>query len=90
MITEKDYRLFCTALVQRYVARDKTEQGQDVLEKFFTPKGMKLTSNVFKGLSEEEKEHLRLEIMAIHDRTLEVFKAIPSKLMLVTRYFLFI
>lgn len=88
MITEKDYRLFCMALVQRYVAREKDDQSQDVFRMFFTSKGMRLTANVFKGLTEEEKERLRLEIMAIHDRTIEVFKSIPSKLMLVTRYLL--
>lgn len=87
MITEKDYRLFCMALVQRYVAREKADQSQDVFRMFFTSKGMRL-ANVFKGLTEEEKERLRLEIMAIHDRTIEVFKSIPSKLMLVTRYLL--
>lgn len=86
VVAEQDYRLFCIAVVQRYVARDSNDQGQDVFGLFFTPKGMRLTADVFKGLSEEEKERLRLEIMAVHDRTLEVFRAIPSKLMLVTRY----
>uniref|UniRef100_A0A1B6IZK7 ABC1 atypical kinase-like domain-containing protein n=1 Tax=Homalodisca liturata TaxID=320908 RepID=A0A1B6IZK7_9HEMI len=87
-VDEKDYRLFCIAVVQRYVPRDKNEQGQDIFSLFFTPKGMRLTNKVFQGLTEEEKEHLRLQIIAIHDRSIEVFKAIPSKLMLVTRYLL--
>lgn len=72
--------------MQRFVPKDEKEEGRDIFSFFFTPKGMRLTSNVFKGLSEEEKARLRLEIMAIHDQTIAVFKAIPSKLMLVTRF----
>ncbi|XP_054276944.1 uncharacterized aarF domain-containing protein kinase 5-like isoform X1 [Macrosteles quadrilineatus] len=84
-VDDDNYRLFCTALVQRFVARDKNEKGEDILDLFFSPKGIRLTAKVFRGLPEEEKERLRIEIMAIHDRSIEIFKAIPSKLMLVTR-----
>lgn len=85
--TERDYRLFCIAIAQRFVPRAKgEEEGEDVFRFFFTKSSPQLTFRAFTNLVEEEKERIRLEILAIQDRSLVVFKSMPSKLMLVTRY----
>lgn len=53
---------------------------------FFDEKGPKFISHAdFNKLPEEEKKKMRREIMDIHDRMLEVFKSIPSDLMLIFR-----
>uniref|UniRef100_A0A1B6CIR2 ABC1 atypical kinase-like domain-containing protein n=1 Tax=Clastoptera arizonana TaxID=38151 RepID=A0A1B6CIR2_9HEMI len=85
-VEERDYRLFCIAIAQRYISSPPgSEEKNDVFQLFFTSKGPQMTSRVFKNLSGDEKEQIRLKIIAIHDRSIAVFKAIPSKLMLITR-----
>lgn len=80
-----DYRLFCIALAQRYVPPPKGLIS-DVFDLFFDEKGPKFISHAdFNKLPEEEKKKMRREIMDIHDRMLEVFKSIPSDLMLIFR-----
>ncbi|XP_071552103.1 uncharacterized aarF domain-containing protein kinase 5 isoform X1 [Panulirus ornatus] len=84
-VTASNYRLFCIALAQRYVP---PPEGivHDLFDLFFDDKGPKFISHAdFKKLPEEEKKKLRREIMDIHDRVLDVFKAVPSSLMLIFR-----
>ncbi|RZF48017.1 hypothetical protein LSTR_LSTR002083 [Laodelphax striatellus] len=80
-VEECDYRLFCVALVQRYIP-DPNEQGKDIFKLVFKHRG---GAGLFRGRSEAEKESIRQQIMDMHDRMLVVFRAMPSKLMLVTR-----
>lgn len=84
--TVSNYRLFCISLIQRYIA---PEEGiiQDVFDMFYDEKGPKfMTRAQFDKLPESEKRELRKEIMDVHDRVLDVFKGIPSNLLLIFRY----
>ncbi|XP_042223896.1 uncharacterized aarF domain-containing protein kinase 5-like isoform X1 [Homarus americanus] len=84
-VTASDYRLFCISLSQRYVP---PAEGfvHDVFDLFFNDKGPNfMTRADFNKLPEEQKSELRREILDVHDRVLEVFKAIPSTLMLIFR-----
>ena len=83
----EDYRLFCMAVTQRYVGFAPGEK-LDYLAEFLESrgKGFKgLTKTEFKKLPEEEKAKLRLAIRDTHDKLLDVFQNVPSKLMLVFR-----
>ena len=54
---------------------------------FYDDKGPKfMTRAQFDKLPEDEKSELRKEIMDVHDRVLDVFKGIPSNLLLIYRY----
>ncbi|XP_037798397.1 uncharacterized aarF domain-containing protein kinase 5-like isoform X6 [Penaeus monodon] len=82
-----EYRLFCIALAQRYVPPPKGLIS-DVFDLFFDEKGPKFMSHAdFNKLPDDEKKKIRREIMDIHDRMLEVFKSIPSDLMLIFRLY---
>ncbi|XP_067015790.2 uncharacterized aarF domain-containing protein kinase 5 isoform X1 [Anabrus simplex] len=79
-----DYRLFCIAVAQRFIpCADKNEK--DIFSLFFGKKGPRFTAASIKKLPKEERDQIRREIMAIHDRSLEVFRHIPAKLFLVLR-----
>ncbi|KAI5730507.1 hypothetical protein M8J76_014491 [Diaphorina citri] len=89
-VSEKDYRLFSIAIGQRYIAKDPHDPAElfDIYKILFSPRTTedgqtKVTR--FRQLSQEAQDRLRNEIMAVHDRTIEIFKSVPSKLMLVTR-----
>lgn len=85
-VSEGDYRLFSIAIGQRYISKDPRDQSDtlDIYKILFSPSNG--ASRVrFRSLPVEAQERLRAEIMAVHDRTLEIFKSVPSKLMLVTR-----
>ncbi|KAI5735191.1 hypothetical protein M8J77_015334 [Diaphorina citri] len=89
-VSEKDYRLFSIAIGQRYIAKDPHDPAElfDIYKILFSPRTTedgqtKVTR--FRQLSQEAQNRLRNEIMAVHDRTIEIFKSVPSKLMLVTR-----
>lgn len=54
---------------------------------FYDEKGPKfMTRAQFDKLPENEKRELREEVMNVHDRVLDVFKGIPSSLLLIFRY----
>lgn len=54
---------------------------------FYDEKGPKfMTRAQFDKLPEDEKRELRKEILDVHDRVLDVFKGIPSNLLLIFRY----
>ncbi|XP_073973216.1 aarF domain containing kinase 5 isoform X6 [Rhodnius prolixus] len=82
-VDEKDYRLFCIALGQRYIpSPNPRESDEDVIRLFFA----RQTSTIKrKRLTREERAKLELELVELRNRCLHVFKSIPSKLMLVTR-----
>ncbi|XP_071446661.1 uncharacterized aarF domain-containing protein kinase 5 isoform X3 [Hetaerina americana] len=79
---EDDFHLFCTAVAQRYIPCQNTQEN-DIFSLFFNQKGPQL--NRYNQLPREEKDKIQHELMAIHDRLLEIFKKIPSKLLLVFR-----
>lgn len=85
-VSEDDYRLFSIAIGQRYISKDPADSSDslDIYKILFSPKD-KASRFRFKDLPEAKQERLRAEIMAVHDRTIEIFKSVPSKLMLVTR-----
>ncbi|XP_075230033.1 putative aarF domain-containing protein kinase 5 isoform X3 [Lycorma delicatula] len=80
-VAESDYRLFCIALVQRYIP-DPKQKGPDAFKLFFAKRG---PARAMQALPKKEKEMLHQNMVDIHERMLVVFRAIPSKLMLVTR-----
>ena len=82
-----DYRLFCMVLTQRYIGYAPGEE-RDFLAQFVESKGQGLKSlnpTEFKKLSEEEKEKLRVAIRDAHDKMLDVFQDVPSRIMLILR-----
>lgn len=84
-VTASNYRLFSISLIQRYIS---PEEGiiQDVFDMFYDEKGPKfMTRAQFDKLPEDEKRELRKEILDVHDRVLDVFKCIPSNLLLIFR-----
>lgn len=81
-LTEEDYRLFCMALLQKYIPTEKNED--DILAMFFKL-GPRSFKSSFSDLSKEEKEKLRELADEIHDRLMEIFKRLPSKMVLVSR-----
>ncbi|XP_045102203.1 uncharacterized aarF domain-containing protein kinase 5-like isoform X1 [Portunus trituberculatus] len=84
-VTASNYRLFCISLIQRYIA---PAEGviQDIFDMFYDEKGPKfMTRAQFDKLPEDEKRKLRKEIMDVHDRVFDVFKGIPSNLLLIFR-----
>ncbi|KAK7571934.1 hypothetical protein V9T40_014406 [Parthenolecanium corni] len=82
-IADKDYRLFCIALVQKYVPTEKNET-EDIMQMFFKPRVPSVRSP-FADLSEEERNKFKVEAAKIHDRLINVFKQLPGKLVLVCR-----
>lgn len=81
--SEEDYRLFCIALLQKYVP---TESNQDdILVMFFKMQSASFKSS-FKNLSKEEKLQLKAKAEKIHDQLMEIFKHLPSKMILVSRW----
>lgn len=83
LVSPPDYRMFCIAVAQRYVP---PAQGfaQDVFDLFFDVKGPKRFVRAdFSKLPKEEKSRLRHKIMDVHDHMLDIFKAIPSSLILI-------
>lgn len=81
-VDEVDYRLFCIALGQRYIpAPSGSESDSDVVRYFFA----RQKHGSPKKLSRQERAKINLEIMALRDRCLTIFRQIPGKLMLVTR-----
>lgn len=82
-VKENDYRLFCVALVQKYVPADKDapQNSDDIFKIMFDLQ--RYRDN--KHMSAEEKHKFLTEVGILHDRLLEIFKNIPSKLLLVTR-----
>uniref|UniRef100_A0A8D8LTV1 Uncharacterized aarF domain-containing protein kinase 5 n=1 Tax=Cacopsylla melanoneura TaxID=428564 RepID=A0A8D8LTV1_9HEMI len=88
-VNETDYRLFSIAIGQRYISkdpRDTTDTGLDIYKILFTRNSVGNQPRIrFKDLAKDEQDRLRAEILAVHDRTIEIFKSVPSKLMLVTR-----
>ena len=81
-----DYRLFAMALTQRYISPLREELATDFLAQFMDKQGpKKFERRAFAALPEEEKARLRAAIGAFHERMLEVFQAVPARLMLVMR-----
>ena len=81
-----DYRLFCMALTQRYIAPSEEERKRDYLSQFMDEHGPKVFSRKrFNLLPEEEKQKLRKAIADFHDRMFDAFQDIPSSLVLVMR-----
>jgi hypothetical protein len=86
LLNVKDYRLFAMALTQRYISPLKEELATDFLAQFMDKQGpKKFERRAFAALPEAEKERLRVAIRDFHDRMLEVFQAVPARLMLVMR-----
>ncbi|XP_046391459.1 uncharacterized aarF domain-containing protein kinase 5 isoform X3 [Ischnura elegans] len=79
---EDDFHLFCTAVAQRYIPCPDTKE-KDIYSLFFNHKGPQIDR--YRQLPKEEKEKIQQEIMAIHDRLIEIFQKVPSKLLLVFR-----
>lgn len=82
-IGEDQYRLFCIALLQRYIPPDNSAET-DIFKWFFQIQGSSFKS-VMKSLSKEDQLKLKLEVSKIHDQLMDIFKRLPSKLMLVCR-----
>lgn len=80
---EDQYRLFCIALLQRYIPPDNSAET-DIFKWFFQIQGSSFKS-VMKSLSKEDQLKLKLEVSKIHDQLMDIFKRLPSKLMLVCR-----
>ena len=81
-----DYRLFCMALTQRYIAPTEEEKKTDILSQFMDKKGPKnFSRKMFNALPEEEKEKLRVAIGDFHDRMFDMFQNVPSHLVLIFR-----
>lgn len=81
-----DYRLFCMALTQRYVAPTEEDMDKDFLSKFLGKAGPKaFNRKKFNALPEDVKAELREAIKGFHERMAQVFQAIPSHLMLIFR-----
>lgn len=83
VFADKDYRLFCIALLQKYVPTEKND-GEDLMHFFFKPRGSSMESP-FANLSSEDRNRLKIEATKIHDQLVEVFKKLPGKLVLVCR-----
>jgi len=82
----EDYRLFAMALTQRYIKPTKEELEKDILAQFIDKQGpKKFSRKEFNKLPEMEQEKLRESIRDFHDRMLDVFQRMPSKLVLVLR-----
>ncbi|XP_065210258.1 uncharacterized aarF domain-containing protein kinase 5 [Planococcus citri] len=81
-VDEEHYRLFCMALLQKYIPTEKNED--DILAMFFKMGGRSFKSS-FYNLSKQEKENLRKIGDQIHDRLMEIFRRLPSKMILVSR-----
>ncbi|TRY63441.1 hypothetical protein TCAL_07953 [Tigriopus californicus] len=85
-IGANDYRLFCMALTQRYVAPTEEERQTDFLSQFMDKNGPKAFSRKqFNLLPEDEKQQLREAIADFHDRMFDVFQNVPSHLVLIFR-----
>nr|XP_018899359.1 PREDICTED: uncharacterized aarF domain-containing protein kinase 5 [Bemisia tabaci] len=86
-IEENNYRLFCIALGQRYIepAEKCENKFDDIYALFFSREGVKELKQTMKTMNSEEKTKLYKAIEAIHEDSFEIFRAMPSKLMLVTR-----
>ncbi|KAL1130985.1 hypothetical protein AAG570_012226, partial [Ranatra chinensis] len=83
-VQESDYRLFCIAIGQRYIrSQNKSDWDADAIRTIMAPRGGKI---VLKNLTDEERTRLQVEIIALRNRSLQVFKSIPGKLMLVTSF----
>lgn len=84
---ENNYRLFCIALGQRYIepAEKCENKFDDIYALFFSREGVKELKQTMKTMNSEEKTKLYKAIEAIHEDSFEIFRAMPSKLMLVTR-----
>ncbi|CAL4060460.1 unnamed protein product, partial [Meganyctiphanes norvegica] len=81
-----NYRLFAMALVQRYVP-PKLGMIGEIFDMFYDDSGPKfMTRADFEKLPEDEKKAIRQEIVEVHERMFDVFKAIPSNLMLIFRH----
>ncbi|XP_059485051.1 uncharacterized aarF domain-containing protein kinase 5 isoform X3 [Neocloeon triangulifer] len=83
-VNESDYRLFCIAVVQRYIPPNKKEE--DILSLFFDSKGSQLiTHAMLRKLPADTRERARQEMIKLHDKILEMYRGIPPKLMLIFR-----
>lgn len=82
----EDYRLFAMALTQRYINPTKEDLEKDILAQFMDKKGpKKFDRKAFNNLPAEEKEKIRESIKDFHDRMLDVFQKMPSRMMLIMR-----
>lgn len=83
-VAAADYRLFCIAVVQRYIPPNNNEE--DILSLFFDNKGSQLlTHAMLRKLSPEVRDKARAEMLKLHDKILEMYRGIPPKLMLIFR-----
>jgi len=83
-VAAADYRLFCIAVVQRYIPPRNNEE--DILSLFFDNQGSQLlTHAMLRKLTPEVREKAREEMLKLHDKILEMYRGIPPKLMLIFR-----
>ncbi|KAK9500319.1 hypothetical protein O3M35_001602 [Rhynocoris fuscipes] len=82
-IDAKDYRLFCIALGQRYIKNpNPSEKDEETVRIFLARRTVKKKRN---KLTKEEKAKIESELLVLQRRFMNVFKSMPSKMMLVTR-----
>ncbi|KAF4524662.1 hypothetical protein B566_EDAN012244 [Ephemera danica] len=86
-VTDKDYRLFCIAVSQRYIPPEPNQtRVRDTLSLFFDSKGKQLlTPGMLRKLPLDQRERARKEMGRLHDTLLEMYRGIPPRLLLIFR-----
>lgn len=86
-VADSEYRLFCIALAQRYIATAKSnEDDADTLRLLFAPQGGGRAVPSTRNMTAAQRAQTYVDIMNLRARAVNVFKSVPRKIMLVTRY----